>query len=331
MVKNNDAIIEVLSRLMVLRDMENQPYKVSAYQRVIQGFKELREDVTSVEDAVSKVKGIGKDIKKYIGDIIIYKDEDILTGIDELDSLLDYDIDMFNKIAFVADVTSVHKIEGVGVKKAETYYLQGIEDRHELMEYLSTEGIGRQKKGLKYDLKNKIPREKIDKFISYFQDYIDDRNKKGASLSFSIAGSYRRGAEESGDIDIILWSENNDDVVTEFKNILSFMEFDARILETLSFKENMYQGIAYVDDDYSAVRMDVYLLKDRLELPYALLYFTGNKTLNRQLRAAADKMGYHLGNTYMTDENGNNIIVEDEAEIFSLLNYDYFPPHERNW
>jgi DNA polymerase/3'-5' exonuclease PolX len=330
MRSNNGAIIEVLSRLMVLRELENQPYKVSAYQRVIQSIRSLKEDVRSGEDAQEKLSGVGKDIKKYIDEIIKHKDEEVLTGIKEIDDL---DDDMFNKIAFIADVTSVHKIEGVGVKKAEKYFLEGVDTREALEEHLSSQGVGRQKKGLKYGqaLNQRIPREEVEKFASFFQEYVNDENRKGAYLAYTLAGSYRRGLEDSGDVDFILWSENEDDVEGLFQNIVDNMSYDQRLLETLSFKKDMFQGIVYIDDNYPAVRMDVLLLKDKLELPYAMLYLTGNKTLNRELRTAAIKMGYHLGNTYMTDENGNNIIVEDEKEIFDLLGYDYYPPTERNW
>lgn len=49
------------------------------------------------------------------------------------------------------------------------------------------------------------------------------------------------------------------------------------------------------------------------------------------MRKEAIKKGWRLNDTRMTDENGKNIEVDSEREIFELLDMDYLKPKYRNY
>ena len=70
-----------------------------------------------------------------------------------------------------------------------------------------------QKIGLAYyeDINKKIPRHEIDLYKTKFQECIDNLSSQGSR--FEIVGSYRRGKEESGDIDVIITNTENDSTI----------------------------------------------------------------------------------------------------------------------
>ena len=67
----------------------------------------------------------------------------------------------------------------------------------------------------------------------------------------------------------------------------------------------------------------------------ALLYFTGNDQLNRQMRIVAQEKGYKL-NEYSIQKVGSTGVlgkplpVESEEDIFDYLQMEYKEPQQRN-
>src|SRR5207253_2210274 len=115
-------------------------------------------------------------------------------------------------------------------------YDEGIRNKEDVESFLINEGTRRQKIGVEYGLhlQNKIKREKIQKFGKLLDLYLDDIYEKyNFELYMKITGSYRRRKEESSDIDVIIWSE--EDNAAEYADILiENLKNDGRILEELS-------------------------------------------------------------------------------------------------
>ncbi len=67
----------------------------------------------------------------------------------------------------------------------------------------------------------------------------------------------------------------------------------------------------------------------------ALLFFTGNDQLNRQMRIVAQEQGYKL-NEYSIQKVGSTgalskpLPVTSEKDVFDYLQMDYKEPNERN-
>ena len=97
-----------------------------------------------------------------------------------------------------------------------------------------------------------------------------------------------------------------------------------------------------LDDDFPIVRIDIYLVSDPRSYPFALLYSTGSKTFNIQMRSEAKRQGYDLSNFNLFDNGtvsngalqsgtiGNPIYLKNEKEIFKFLGMEYVIPEERN-
>ena len=161
-------------------------------------------------------------------------------------------------------------------------------------------------------------------FIKYFP--------KKDNGSMEIVGSYRRGAESSGDIDVILTHESNDVFVDFVDKLLK-----AKIIvgSSLSRGPTKCLVIAKLPGAKYARRVD-FLYSSAEEFPFAILYFTGSKEFNTAMRERALTMGYTLNEHGFSKMEGRKKgpkleqVFENEKAIFDFLKMKYKTPVERN-
>ena len=181
----NSRIVEILTRLMVLRYLQtNDDHRKTAYEKVINNIKKLPHNLSSANQAADEVPGVGHGIKNYIAQIFSSNDP-VLTGISEIDNLLQSNFDLFNRMANVAILIQT---PGIGIKKGNEMYNRG-ETIAPNTGWSSSTVIEEKR----------IPYTKIALFEEYFRSLISD-----LPLQFVITGSFRRKKETSGDIDILI-------------------------------------------------------------------------------------------------------------------------------
>ncbi len=90
-----------------------------------------------------------------------------------------------------------------------------------------------------------------------------------------------------------------------------------------------FQGNVFLNDKFPEARLDITTIHKKEQIPYMLLHSTGSKDLIIKLNIIADKKGWKLSETKMTDENGENIIVDSEKDVFRLLGIKYLKPKDR--
>ena len=178
---NKENIIYYLNKMVDIHLAQDEKYKAKAYSQAILAIKNYPGEILSGQDA-KKIPGIGKSISEKIDQIIkTGKLESIPTDSEK------------NKA-----ITELTGVWGIGPVKAESLYKLGIKSVEDLKMHdnLLT---GQQKIGLKYyeDLKKKIPRQTIDNLNDLIKSIFAN------SATLVIAGSYRRGLLESGDVDIL--------------------------------------------------------------------------------------------------------------------------------
>lgn len=305
----NDRVILILRMLYVIRCLNQgaNSWEAKSYNKALQIISTVDHDMEM--DEFKSLPGVGKKI--YATICQIYDGIDDNTGVAEINNLLPADYD---KIYFIA---SLIDIDGFGFATANKLFEQGI---HSLTDLNKAKLTSRQQSGLKYylDLKERIPRAKIDHFN-------DTLNNILSGINFIISGSYRRGLPDSGDIDVLMWSDNPDVTLEMIHNLL---ETHHIITKILSMGAKNIQGIIQLDNQLC--RLDIFFFPNPEELPYALLYTTGSKNLNIKMRAKAKLLGWHLESYSMTDADKNPIIVNNEREIFEKLDMPYLEPTERN-
>ena len=189
---------------------------------------------------------------------------------------------------------------------------------------------GVQKIGLKYyeDIMERIPRSEIDDYNELFQTQF--KEVADAESRYEIVGSYRRGLQTSGDIDVIITSENP----KLFENFIDLLIKTGTILHVLSRGKTKCLVISKISSSKHARRVD-FLYTTPEEYPFSILYFTGSKAFNTVMRGHALKLGYSLNEhemSNMTDKKKSgkvDHIFKTEKDIFDFLKLKFVEPRER--
>ena len=311
-VRLNEKLSEMLDRLSKLMQKKGDNMRSRIYSRAQDTVLSEPGDITDI----TQMKG-----KPHIGPTILSKmDEYIKTG-----TLSVFEKEKDNPLTWMTD------IHGIGPKKATELIEKGIRSIDDLREKQEDLLNNTQKIGLKYyeDTIKRIPRTEIDEYKKMF----DKEFKKIAETDsqYEIVGSYRRGAKTSGDIDVIITSQNPD----VFKKFVDSMKETGIILEILSYGNTKALVIAKLKDSETARRVD-FMYSPSDEYAFAILYFTGSKAFNTVMRGHALKMGISLNEhgVYKKDvgeKKGDkmSVDVKTEEDIFKLLNLKYKSPEER--
>ena len=215
-------------------------------------------------------------------------------------------------------------IYGVGEKKAEELVNAGITTLEQLQLKQDEVLNDKQRVGLKYynDIAQRIPRAEIQQYETIFRTATDTQ--------MEIVGSYRRGAADSGDIDVILTSDNP----AVFVKFVDALVASGIIVEVLSRGKSKCLVVAKLPEAQYARRVD-FLFATPAEYPFAVLYFTGSKEFNVVMRENALNLGYSLnehGLSHMENRKKGSLVEQvfaDENAIFEFLKMEYKAPSER--
>jgi len=165
----------------------------------------------------------------------------------------------------------------------------------------------------------------MEKFLSKIIKNIDSK------LRFTICGSYRRKKETSGDIDILLYYQNeNDENNSVLKDVILNLTKKKFLIDNLTEAgSTKYMGMCRLNAESKARRIDVRYI-ETIHYPYALLYFTGSGEFNKNMRVHANKLGFKLNEYHLMNlENEEEIYLNSEREIFEYLKLTYVEPQNR--
>lgn len=308
----NDAFIGLLGQLEKLMIRKGEPMRARAYQKAQQSLMLYEEPITDLKQ-IADLKGIGKTILTKF-------DEFIKTG-----KLQAIEKEKANPMYVFTN------IYGVGPKKAEALVAKGITTIAQLREN-QDELNDKQKLGLQYyeDIEERIPRAEIVDYEKVLTKMFKDLKFPNATME--IVGSYRRGAKDSGDIDIIMTDkEHNPELLTRFMEALVSAGI---ILHKLTDGKTKVLAIAKLPGKETARRVD-FLYTPPNEYAFAVLYFTGSKVFNTVMRQRALNMGYTLNEhgiyKLVGGKKGPRVDDEfpNEKSIFDFLKMKYKNPEER--
>jgi len=308
----NEKFIEILGQLSDIMLKQGEPFRARAYQKAEETIIQYNGDITSPD----QLKGL-----PAIGPTILEKlNEFVNTG-----TLRVIEREKTNPVNILAE------IYGVGPKKAKELVEKGITTLDTLREQQMTVLNDTQRIGLKYynDILQRIPRSEIDEYAKIFSEVFHTVSS-GKNDAFEIVGSYRRGAQQSGDIDCIITSTNPN----LFKTFTDKLVKTGIIAETLSCGKSKCLVITKLPNATYARRVD-FLYTSPEEYPFAVLYFTGSKIFNTVMRGHALKQGYSLNEhgLYKMDgkKKGEKVetLFHGEKDIFDFLKMEYKTPEQR--
>ena len=123
----------------------------------------------------------------------------------------------------------------------------------------------------------------------------------GKEVLVETCGSYRRGKDNCGDVDILLTRKDNKAINGMLEELLSRLEAQNFLKERLGSTRvsdkgsEMYMGVCKLPESKYKLhrRIDIKVYpKD--QFGFALLYFTGSDYFNRSMRLFAEQKGYTL-------------------------------------
>ena len=292
--------------ILRIRDLQSgEKFSALAYTKAIRELKKL-DTITSIEN-VEGVAGVGKKIKEKIQEILTTGSLEAATT-----AMKDLKIDVYQ------DLLQVYGIGPVKAKELiEKDKITSIEDLRKKPELLNEKQII----GLKYyeDMKERIPRKEMDDHNTYIQKFIKE------PCEATIVGSYRREAETSGDIDVLIKAP--EDFNTQ--NLVHSMVKSGYIVDILALGSK--KCMAFVKLKNGKVRRMDLLISPEKEYPYALLYFTGSDSFNVAFRKYALTKGYTLNEHRLskTDDESELKGIKTEKQIFRFFGLKYKEPKDR--
>ena len=329
-------IIEQFKKLQeqIMFDIDNtsgknkliNQYRLKSITTALKILEKYNKNIFTYDDLkdILKIKGIGQGTIDRIKEII------------ETGKLSEIKITKDDK-RYLKLIEELEEIYGIGritaYKLFKEHNIKSIDELIKKIENKEIEVPENVKIGLKYikQLDTNIPREEIDEFREYLLDIL---YKIDINLFGAICGSYRRLKKTSGDVDIII-------IHNEYKKMsqklnINYLDIIVKkliekniIIESLTRTDvkTKYMGI-FKWKNSKPRRIDIRFFP--LESYYsAILYFTGSKDFNKNMRLNAIAHDYTLNEYGLYDEKNKMFKVNSEKEIFDLLGMEYLTPDKR--
>ncbi len=311
-VKNLE-LARIFHEVADILDLEGVSFKPEAYRRAARNLEGLSQDLEDVwrRGELDQLPGVGKAISEKIAE---YLETGRLRYYEKLRS----DVP--------PGVVQIMKIPGVGPKTAKLLYESlGIESVEELREAASAgrvqgiKGLGPKKvdnilRGIELRAATE-GRELIGAVLPWAERIVDSLRRHSPVQSIAVAGSLRRMKETIGDIDILATSTDPVAVMDAFVGMANVKEIQLKgeTKSTVHLAEGIQADIRVVSDESFGA---------------ALLYFTGSKDHNIQLRNLAIDRGLKL-NEYGLFRGNERVAGATEEEVYGYLDLSYIEPEMR--
>ena len=285
---NNADIIDVFTELSEIYSLRigndvNDMFKASAYRHACTHLRKL--------GAIKSVDAIPENIWPKKSKMWKHVKEVLETGTLETLEILKRNPKVMSHRQFI-------KIHGIGPKRASELTnlgLLSIEDLRTPRGQKHLSSLERICLSCFEDLQQRIPRDEVASYLYHIESLV---TVKVPGATVICAGSYRRGAETCGDIDILIFPPKN---CTE--NILPLLykhlgpagsNLFVYDLTTVGDNSTNYMCIGKLFQSGSKYRRIDIKIYDVSVKAFALLAFTGCDYWNRSLRYYARKKGFSL-------------------------------------
>lgn len=313
---NNAQIASVFDELADLLEFQNaNPFRVRAYRNAARTIRDLPEPVEAIladpQRDLTEIAGIGKDLAEKIATLAATGDlalrQELLAQVP-------------------ASVLALLRVPGLGPKKAAALYkelkiatLAELGEACQAHRVQELKGFGaRTEEAILAGLdiagaaEERLYWAEADAFAQSLLDHLRGCRSIG---QIEPAGSYRRGRETVGDLDLLVVSSNAGEVMDRLAGFESVA------------------GVLARGDTKMSVRLVGGLQVDLRVVPAesfgaALQYFTGSKDHNVVLRGRAKGRGLKI-NEYGVFRGDRYVCGRTEEEVYATLDLPCFPPELR--
>ncbi len=336
---NNTDIANVFDELADLLEFGGEnPFRVRAYRNGAHAIRELDESVLGIVNDASRnladLPGIGQTLADKAWQLL---ETGALPQLDEL------------RQRFPASVLAMVRVPGLGAKKAARLHQELQIDSLETLRSACENGLVAKLKGfgaktqqlildglaIAQAANQRVYWAKADVWAQQLRQHM---LACPAVQQIELAGSYRRGRDTVGDLDVLV-------VATDRQAVMDHFEAYPQRTQTIARGDEKKVSIRIGD----AFQVDLRLVQPH-QFGAALQYFTGSKEHNVQLRRLAQAKGLKV-NEYgvfrmqadASDDSANALTdVEPiagatEQEVYEAVGVGWIPPelregrHELQW
>lgn len=323
----NDRICDLLAIVQAAHEAKKDKFRSLGYQRAIARLKTLDYEILNMNDIrrLSSEPNIGSRMVTKIAEIVT-------TG-----HFRQADAVMTDK-SYTA-MQTLCGVWGIGPVRAMQLVHVGVRDIEGLRHAVKTNQVVLDRCQLiglnRYeDLLKKLPRVVVTELDMYVKRVVKTID---IHVDATIAGSFLRGKESCGDVDILIHGDGTR-VKKAMPLIKERMRRDGVLTDDLVEGNGKYFGVFKLPGRQYG-RIDLFAVPNE-QFPYALLTYTGSAVFNRSMRAKAKTLGYSLSHKGMqrvirSSSNGKtrleaSIPVQSEREIFDMLDIPYVEPCKRS-
>jgi DNA polymerase (family X) len=287
---------------------------------LLYNLHERIEDLAKNEKKLLELPGIGEGMAEHIGEILSTGDYSLrrkllkkypptLLDVLQLQSLGPKKVAILRKKFKIATVEDVEKL----AREEKLRELDGFGEKSEQNILKACEFFRKSTGRFRLD-QAAIEAERLSAYIR------DCR----AVESVTAAGSFRRGRDTIGDVDLLVMMRPGEDSQERVDEVAEYILKYGRIEQRLARGENKVSVLLA-----GGVQVDVRLL-GKNSFGAALLYFTGSKEHNVALRGRANEMGWTLNEYALTTLKGGKVVAgKTEQEIYAKLKLGYVEPELR--
>lgn len=313
-IHNND-IVKNFNKVADLLEIKGaNPFRVRAYRNAARTIGSLAKNVADLiaeDKALTDFSGIGKDLAEKIKEIV---DTGKLSQLTALEKVLP------------PGLQDLLRIPGLGPKKVKALYetldigdLSSLKKAAQEQKIRKLEGFGvKTEASILEEIKRRSWGKARTQWVvaeEIARAYVDYLKKDDAIKDVTVAGSYRRGKETVGDLDILVTVKRGTDIMAHF---VGYEDVD----HVISRGETRSSVVLR-----TGMQVDLRVVP-QVAYGAALHYFTGSKAHNITVRKLAQKKGMKI-NEYGVFKNDKRIAGKTEEGVFKKLGLPYIEPELR--
>jgi DNA polymerase IV len=324
----NKRTIDVLQQMLDYYTRTDDQWRMLAYRKGISALRRQPKKIVTRAQAIA-IPGIGPRLADKIEEIVV------TNRLRRLENANTTPEDLI--------LQEFLGIYGAGIVQASRWLAQGYRSLEDLKTKASLSPQQRIGIDRYYDFSQRIPREEVETHGEIVRKAVQ---KVDQGMQVIISGSYRRGAADSGDIDLLITKA--DATIEQIRTLMidvvvpklfkqGFLQIGLAV--TSRVDGSKWHGASLVPGSHVWRRIDL-LFVPGSEIGAALIYFTGSDIFNRSMRLLASKKGMRLNQRGLyTDvlrgpqrvklNPGRLLEGRDERRIFEILGVPWRPPEHR--
>jgi DNA polymerase (family 10) len=315
MAIHNEDIAVIFDELANLLEIEDaNPFRVRAYRNAARSVRGLGHELSAwVAEGkdLTKIPGIGKELAAKINEILQTGTAKALTKLHK---------------EVPASLEQILKIPGLGPKRVKVLYkelgiktLKQLENAAHSGRLSALPGFGSKTQQHILDV-IEAHREKKQRFLrataaQYSEPLVEYLRKSPGVKDVVVAGSYRRGQDTVGDLDILVTATRGQTVMHRFT---LYDEVDQVVSQGPTRCTVMLR---------CGLQVDLRVVEEK-SFGAALHYFTGSKTHNIQVRRLGQQAGLKI-NEYGVFKGDKRIAGKTEDSVFKAVGLAAIPPELR--